>query len=93
MRALNCFRCGSKGEGLRRGHRLFRTEGARRTLQESLRSASRREGRPIDRVNAAIHGLGTARERQIALLVSDGMSNKHLARQLDLTEGTVSCVV
>ena len=37
--------------------------------QESLRSneiaelrhrdASRREGRPIDRVNAAIHGLGT----------------------------------
>jgi DNA-binding NarL/FixJ family response regulator len=31
----------------------------------------------------------TARERQIALLVSDGMSNKHLARQLDLAEGTV----
>jgi hypothetical protein len=45
------------------------SEGARRTLHESLRSneiaelrhrdASRREGRPIDGVNAAIHGLGT----------------------------------
>ena len=34
-------------------------------------------------------GALTARERQIALLVSDGMSNKHLARQLDLAEGTV----
>jgi hypothetical protein len=55
---------------------LFRTEGAPRTLQESLRSneiaelrhrdTSRREGRPIDRVNAAIHGLG-ARSVQAVL--------------------------
>jgi DNA-binding NarL/FixJ family response regulator len=34
-------------------------------------------------------GALSPRERQIALLVSDGLSNKHLARELDLTEGTV----
>jgi DNA-binding NarL/FixJ family response regulator len=31
----------------------------------------------------------TARQRQIALLVCDGLSNKQLGQQLDLTEGTV----
>jgi DNA-binding NarL/FixJ family response regulator len=31
----------------------------------------------------------TARERQIVSLISDGLSNKELARRLDLTEGTV----
>jgi two-component system nitrate/nitrite response regulator NarL len=31
----------------------------------------------------------TVRERQIALLVCDGLSNKQLGEQLDLTEGTV----
>ena len=47
-----------------------------------VESAREREGKcPV--------GALTARERQIALLVSDGMSNKHLARQLDLAEGTV----
>jgi two-component system nitrate/nitrite response regulator NarL len=31
----------------------------------------------------------TSRERQIALLVCTGLSNKQIGRQLDLTEGTV----
>jgi two-component system nitrate/nitrite response regulator NarL len=31
----------------------------------------------------------TVRERQIALLVCEGLSNKQLGEQLDLTEGTV----
>jgi len=31
----------------------------------------------------------TVRERQIALLVCDGLSNKQLGEQLNLTEGTV----
>jgi DNA-binding NarL/FixJ family response regulator len=35
-----------------------------------------------------IHQL-TAREQQVVLLVSDAISNKEIARRLDLTEGTV----
>jgi two-component system nitrate/nitrite response regulator NarL len=31
----------------------------------------------------------TVRERQIALLVCDGLSNKQLGEQFNLTEGTV----
>jgi two-component system nitrate/nitrite response regulator NarL len=31
----------------------------------------------------------TSREREIALLVCTGLSNKQIARRLDLTEGTV----
>jgi two-component system, NarL family, nitrate/nitrite response regulator NarL len=31
----------------------------------------------------------TAREREIALLVCDGLTNKQLGQRLDLTEGTV----
>ena len=31
----------------------------------------------------------TSRERQIALLVCTGLSNKQIARRLDVTEGTV----
>ena len=31
----------------------------------------------------------TARQQQIALLVCDGLSNKQLGQQLNLTEGTV----
>jgi DNA-binding NarL/FixJ family response regulator len=31
----------------------------------------------------------TSRERQIALLVCTGLSNKQIGRQLDVTEGTV----
>ena len=31
----------------------------------------------------------TSRERQIALLVCTGLTNKQIARRLDLTEGTV----
>jgi two-component system, NarL family, nitrate/nitrite response regulator NarL len=34
-------------------------------------------------------GVLTARQRQIALLVCNGLSNKQLGQQLDLTEGTV----
>jgi two-component system nitrate/nitrite response regulator NarL len=33
--------------------------------------------------------LLTARERQIVNLVSDGLSNKAIARQLKLTDGTI----
>jgi two-component system nitrate/nitrite response regulator NarL len=31
----------------------------------------------------------TAREQQIVLLVADGLSNKEIARRIDLTEGTI----
>ena len=31
----------------------------------------------------------TARERQVAFLVIRGLSNKHVARELELSEGTV----
>lgn len=43
---------------------------------------NRRQGKPL------IRAL-TPRQRQIALLVCDGLSNKQMGQQLNLTEGTV----
>ena len=47
-----------------------------------------REMRPRRQGKRAMKAL-TVRERQIALLVCDGLSNKQLGEQLNLTEGTV----
>jgi two-component system, NarL family, nitrate/nitrite response regulator NarL len=47
-----------------------------------------REMRPRRQGKRAVKAL-TVRERQIALLVCDGLSNKQLGEQLNLTEGTV----
>jgi len=57
---------------------------------------------PIDVVEAALRGEGqrqsdsdrllqglTDRERQIVVLVADGLSNKEIARRITLTEGTI----
>jgi DNA-binding NarL/FixJ family response regulator len=41
------------------------------------------QGRP------SIRKTLTAREREIALLVCDGLSNKQMGQQLNLTEGTI----
>ena len=47
----------------------------------------REAGHQLERARF-IHQL-TAREQQVVLLVSDAISNKEIARRLDLTEGTV----
>jgi two-component system nitrate/nitrite response regulator NarL len=47
----------------------------------------REAGHQLERARL-IHQL-TAREQQVVLLVSDAISNKEIARRLDLTEGTV----
>jgi DNA-binding NarL/FixJ family response regulator len=39
--------------------------------------------------NAKYNDLLTAREREIAILVARGLSNKHISRQTGITEGTV----
>ena len=36
-----------------------------------------------------LEGLLTSREREIAILVAHGLSNKHIARNLSISEGTV----
>ena len=39
--------------------------------------------------DARVHDSLTTRERQIVLVLSEGLSNKEIARRLRLTEGTV----
>jgi two-component system nitrate/nitrite response regulator NarL len=45
--------------------------------------------RQIPKLRARAHDLLTTRERQIVLVLSEGLSNKGIARRLRLTEGTV----
>jgi two-component system nitrate/nitrite response regulator NarL len=54
-------------------------------LTELLARALCEEPHPRDEDAAGL----TDRERQILDLVAQGLSNKHIARQLDITEGTV----
>jgi two-component system nitrate/nitrite response regulator NarL len=64
--------------------------------------AEGRQWLPLARVNAALEReskrlstrqrltqLLTIRERQVVLLIADGLSNKEVGRRLDLSEGTV----
>jgi len=41
------------------------------------------------KLRARAHDLLTTRERQIVLVLSEGLTNKEIARRLKLTEGTV----
>ena len=41
------------------------------------------------KLSARAHDPLTTRERQIVLVVSEGLTNKEIARRLRLTEGTV----
>jgi two-component system nitrate/nitrite response regulator NarL len=45
--------------------------------------------RQTPRLGARANDPLTSRERQIVLVVSEGLSNKQIARRLRLTEGTV----
>lgn len=45
--------------------------------------------RQIPKLRARAHDLLTTRERQIVLVVAEGLTNKEIARRLRLTEGTV----
>lgn len=60
------------------------------TVHSALRQgdASRRERAESDDVRARFESL-TPRERQVFRLVAGGISNKNIARQLDLSEKTV----
>jgi DNA-binding NarL/FixJ family response regulator len=49
--------------------------------QRQMLDWMRRPPSPVDTL--------TARERSVLLLLAEGLSNKHIARRLDLTEGTV----
>jgi two-component system nitrate/nitrite response regulator NarL len=41
------------------------------------------------KLSARAHDLLTTRERQIVLVLAEGLTNKEIARRLRLTEGTV----
>jgi two-component system, NarL family, nitrate/nitrite response regulator NarL len=45
--------------------------------------------RQIPKLGARAHDSLTTRERQIVLVLSEGLSNKEIGRRLRLTEGTV----
>jgi len=45
--------------------------------------------RQIPKLGATAHDSLTTRERQIVLVLSEGLTNKEIARRLRLTEGTV----
>ena len=72
-------------------------------LVQSIRAVAQgRQWLPLAWVNAALEReskrrstrqrltqLMTIRERQVVLLIADGLSNKEVGRRLDLSEGTV----
>jgi DNA-binding NarL/FixJ family response regulator len=77
-------------------------EAAPDSLVECVQAvAAGRQWFPMDLVETALRhdanrrdesdrfALLTAREQQIAALVADGLSNKEIARRLDITEGTI----
>jgi DNA-binding NarL/FixJ family response regulator len=43
----------------------------------------------ITKLRARAHDSLTSRERQIVLVLSEGLANKEIARRLRLTEGTI----
>ncbi len=45
--------------------------------------------RQIPKLRARAHDLLTTRERQIILVLSEGVTNKEIGRRLKLAEGTV----
>ncbi len=45
--------------------------------------------RQISKLSARAHDSLTSRERQIVLVLAEGITNKEIARRLRLTEGTV----
>ena len=45
--------------------------------------------RQISKLSARVHDSLTSRERQIVLVLAEGITNKEIARRLRLTEGTV----
>ena len=53
-----------------------------------VEAALRRDGRRRAVPPPFLHKL-TAREQQIVLLVAEGLSNKDIARRIDVTEGTI----
>lgn len=69
--------------------RLRQAAGGRLVISDNLTELLARalcdDSQPRDPDNAGL----TDRERQILELIAQGLSNKHIARQLDITEGTV----
>ena len=62
------------------GHKWLPSE-----LVDGALARARELRQKLERLNSAL----TPREREIMLLVSDGLSNKEVGRRLNITEGTV----